>query len=94
MVTTRRHHDGHTTHRHGRPAAPVARVPRHGRRERRRVRVAAAVLAGTVVLGVQPADAVTLGATGAESPASAGLEPATVAEPTISPPAPMATTSP
>jgi hypothetical protein len=81
MITTRRHRDGHTTRRHGRPAAPVARSPRPGRPGRRRARVTAAV----VVAG-----AVTVGATGAESTASAEFVPATVAEPAISSPAPMA----
>jgi hypothetical protein len=79
-TVTTRHRDRRNSQ--GRPAGPLARSTRTGRRGRRRVRVAAAVLAGTVVLGVQPA--------GAESTASAELEPATVAEPAILSPAPIA----
>ena len=73
---TTRHRDRRTSR--GRPAGTLARAPHTGRRGRRRSRVAAVVVAG----------AVTLGATGAESTASAELEPATVAEPAISSPAP------
>jgi hypothetical protein len=75
---TTRHRERRTSR--GRPAGTLARAPHAGRRGRRRSRVAAVVVAG----------AVTVGATGAESTASAELEPATVAEPAISSRAPMA----
>src|SRR4051812_41985419 len=51
MITSRRHRDGRTVDSRGHPDGPVARPVRDGRRDRRRMRLAAAVLAGTVVLG-------------------------------------------
>ena len=49
MITTHRQRDGRTVHSRGHPEGPVARPVRDGRRGRRRIRLAAVVLAGTVV---------------------------------------------
>jgi hypothetical protein len=68
MITITTRHRGRRTSR-GLPAGTLTRPPHTGRRGRRRSRVAAVVVAG----------AVTVGATGAESTASAEPEPATVA---------------
>jgi hypothetical protein len=50
MIIIRRHRDGHTTHHHGSPIGTVVCRPRDGRPGHRRVRLAAAMLAGTIVL--------------------------------------------
>jgi hypothetical protein len=50
MITVRRHRDGHTTHGHGRLAGTVLRARRDGTPGHRRMRLAAAMLAGSIVV--------------------------------------------
>jgi hypothetical protein len=54
MITIRRHRDGPTTRQHGGPVGTVVRRARDGRAGHRRMRLAAAVLAGSIVASVDP----------------------------------------